>query len=346
MKFPYGNSDFRSVILDKYYYCDRTDRIPRLEQEKYQLFLRPRRFGKSMLLSMLENYYDVAAKEQFGPLFGHLKIGKNPTRLRNSYFILKWDFSCIDASGSLKEIRQSLFNHVNGTIKRFVLKYAAYDLPPITINNEDALSSIQSLTSAVEMTGRPVFLLIDEYDNFANEVMMSVERSVDHYEALVKKEGILKTVFKNIKASASGSMFDRIFITGVSPVVMSDMTSGFNIGENVYLEPEYNDLCGFTEAEIHDIVEKMRSEISLISSESNKVHTSEPNKDYTCESSSEHTGEPNKVHTGELPAQKESLPSNKSLPSDESLPLVEEIVNIMRLYYDGYTFTRNGTIRV
>ena len=96
MKFPYGVCDFRKIILNGYFYCDRTDKIPLLEQSDSQLFIRPRRFGKSLVLSMLENYYDVAKKDEFLDIFGHLKIGKNPTDLRNSYFILRFDFSCKD----------------------------------------------------------------------------------------------------------------------------------------------------------------------------------------------------------------------------------------------------------
>ncbi|WP_080800168.1 AAA family ATPase, partial [Desulfamplus magnetovallimortis] len=257
MNFPYGYSDFKEIILNRYFYCDRTDRIRQLECDKYQLFLRPRRFGKSLLLSMLENYYDVAKKDLFEQLFSHLEIGKKPTPLRNSYFILKWDFSCIDASGSVDQIRQSLYDHINNCIKRFIICYQNYNIPPINIDPGNALSSIQSLSNAVEFMDRSVYLLIDEYDNFANEVMMSGDHHIERYESLVRKEGILKTIFKNIKSLASSDVFDRIFITGVSPVVMSDITSGFNIGENIYFELDYNDLCGFTENEIHAVLSKM-----------------------------------------------------------------------------------------
>ena len=259
---------------------------------------------------MLENYYDVAKKKQFDALFGHLKIGKNPTPLRNSYFILKWDFSCIDASGSLDEIRQSLYNHINGSIEGFVLYYGAHALPEIKINPADALSSIQSLTSAVRMMDRPIFLLIDEYDNFANEVMMSADRSVDHYEALVKKEGILKTIFKNIKSSASASMFHRIFITGVSPVVMSDVTSGFNIGESVYFESDYNDLCGFTEEEISDTLIQIFPDVKALSNAS----TSD---------------------TDEAPLEAAIMEVT-----------VDEALAIMKLYYNGYQFSYDAAEQV
>ncbi|MBF0377538.1 MAG: AAA family ATPase [Desulfamplus sp.] len=263
MKLPYGICDFREIVLKDYFYCDRTDLISSIEKDKFQLFLRPRRFGKSLLLSMLENYYDVAKKDQFDDMFGKLKIGKNPTPLRNSYFILKWDFSCIDASGSLDDIRQSLFNHINLCIRQFILNYKNYDIPEIRIDEADALSSIKSLSNAMQSVNLPVFLLIDEYDNFANEVMMSSIMKSEKYESLVQKEGILKAVFKNVKAAASNSVFDRIFITGVSPVVMSDITSGFNIAKNIYFKPKYNHLCGFTAKEVEDAVNTIAQECGI-----------------------------------------------------------------------------------
>ncbi|MEE4355327.1 MAG: AAA family ATPase [Desulfococcaceae bacterium] len=250
MKFPYGICDFREIVTKDYFYCDRTDRIPLLEKGKYLLFLRPRRFGKSLLLSMLSNYYDVAKAGEFDTLFGQLKIGKNPTPLHNRYFILQWDFSCVDPSGSVQDIRRSLYNHINTCIEDFLRYYGDYDIRGVKISPDDAVSSIASLISAVRMTDYPVYLLIDEYDNFANEVVMGINRSSeDTYERLVRKEGALKTVFKAVKSSTSHSLFDRIFITGVSPVVMSDITSGYNIAENIYLKPLFNDLCGFTHAE-------------------------------------------------------------------------------------------------
>jgi hypothetical protein len=266
MKFPYGISDFKSIICEGYFYCDRTDKIALLENTKSQLFIRPRRFGKSLVLSMLENYYDVAKKDEFEAIFGGLKVGKNPTALRNSYFILKFDFSCVDPTGSAEDVKKALFNHINARINDFykIYNYKGVNLPTIEIDREDALYSIDSLITSVRMTPYPVYLLIDEYDNFANTVMMGVQRSSEgRYEALVHEEGPLRTFFKAIKSATSGSMFDRVFITGVSPVVMSDITSGYNIAKNVYLEPEYNDLCGFRQAELEDVIKKIVDECGL-----------------------------------------------------------------------------------
>jgi len=264
MKFPYAISDFREIMREGYFYCDRTDRLPLLEQGKYLLFLRPRRFGKTLLLSMLANYYDVARGDEFGDMFGKLRIGREPTPLHNRYFILEWDFSCVDPFGTAESIRRALHDHVNSRIKRFRARYGDWLGTEIEIDPHNAINSVESLATAAQMASRPVFLLIDEYDNFANEVMMGVRREKEElYEALVYEEGPLRTLFKAVKASTTHSLFDRIFITGVSPVVMSDITSGYNIAENMYLDEELNDLCGLHEAEIGTAVKKIAEECGL-----------------------------------------------------------------------------------
>jgi hypothetical protein len=261
MKFPYGISDFNKIITEHYFYCDRTDRIPTLESAGNSLlFLRPRRFGKSLLLSMLANYYDVAKSDSFEKLFGKLLIGKNPTKLHNKYFILELDFSCVKVSGNAHDIERALYDHINDCIIDFTVYYESYLKREVRINPDNALSSIKSLITSIRKTDYPIYLLIDEYDNFANEVMMSTRENTNNYEALVYGDGLLKTLFKQIKSSAGKSLFDRTFITGVSPVVMSDITSGYNIAENIYLESEFNDLCGFTEKEINDVMKKIEEE--------------------------------------------------------------------------------------
>jgi hypothetical protein len=258
MRFPYGLSDFATLIGEGYFYQDRTDRIPLLEEAGRQLiFIRPRRFGKSLLLSMLEHYYDVNRAARFDALFGHLAIGQHPTPLRNQYFVMKWDFSLVKAQGAVKEIEAALHQHLNDRIAQFAADYATYLTRPITIRPENAISSLESVLTATTATPHKIYLLIDEYDNFANEVLMARQ---EHYEALLYGEGLLKTVFKAVKAAASGRGVDRVFITGVSPVVLSDMTSGYNVGENIYLEPAFNDLCGFTEAELAAVLARMTEE--------------------------------------------------------------------------------------
>ena len=140
MRFPYGISDFKKIVTKGYFYCDRTDRIPLLEKGEYLLFLRPRRFGKSLLLSMLANYYDVARKNQFRDIFGHLKIGRNPTPLHSQHLILQWDFSCVDPFGSAGDIRKALHDHVNSRIKRFRTFYKERLDTEIEVDPDNPLS--------------------------------------------------------------------------------------------------------------------------------------------------------------------------------------------------------------
>ena len=257
MRFPYGIADFAAILHEGYFYVDRTDRIPLIENAgKQLLFLRPRRFGKSLWLSTLENYYDLARANDFKRLFGGLKIGQNPTPLHNRYFVMRWDFSMVDPGGDLATIRRSLFNYLNICIKDAVSRYGDWlDGRVVDINPDDGLASFQSLLSIVSQTPHKLYLLVDEYDNFANEVMISPLRGTNRYEELVQGEGIIKTLFKAVKSGASGNGIDRVFLTGVSPVVLSDMTSGYNVAENLSQRPLFHDLCGFSESELRVALE-------------------------------------------------------------------------------------------
>ena len=262
MRFPYGVCDFEKVMTEGYFYVDRTDKIPIIEETgEYMLFLRPRRFGKSLVLSMLENYYDVAKAKLFEQLFGHLAIGQNPTPKHNQYLVMNWDFSAVDSTGSAEDVRQRLHNHINGCIEHFTVRYRNFLEHEIQLHPTDALRSLQSVLAAVEGTPYQLYLLIDEYDNFANEVMMAGQsNSRERYEALIQGEGALKAVFKAVKAATKGMGLARLFITGVSPVVMSDISSGFNIAKNISQTPKFNDLCGFWEAEIVVALQRLASE--------------------------------------------------------------------------------------
>jgi len=227
-KFPYGISDFNLLIRGNYFYVDRTHHIRFIEEAGNQiLFLRPRRFGKSLLLSMLENYYDVAKASEFEQLFGDLAIGKNPTLIHNQYFVMKWDFSNVSPEGDADDIGQTLYKYVNNCIKEFALYYQDKLSIKIEIEPNNAISSFQSLLTAVFLSQHKLYLLIDEYDNFANEVMMgNHELSKSRYDALLSGEGVLRVLFKAIKSATSGRGLERVFITGVSPVAMTDITSG------------------------------------------------------------------------------------------------------------------------
>jgi hypothetical protein len=273
MKFPYGIADFYGIKTENYFYVDRTSCIPALEESgKQLLFLRPRRFGKSLLLSLLENYYDLKKADEFERLFGDLAIGQNPTPNHNQYFVLRWDFSAVTPHSDPAVIERTLHEYLNGRIAHFAAYYA--DLLPraIEINDHNALASFQSLLTAISLSPHRLYLLIDEYDNFANEILMGeTGANQQRYVSLLRGEGTLKTVFKNIKAAATGGGLDRVFITGVSPVVLSDMTSGYNVAKSIYLSPQFDELCGFTETEVRNTIQQVLAHCEQPASEVDTV---------------------------------------------------------------------------
>jgi len=264
MQFPYGIADFQRVVENKLFYVDRTNLIPKIEQAGDQLiFLRPRRFGKSLLLSMLENYYDIAKADKFDALFGHLAIGANPTPLHSSYVIMRWDFSLVSADGNAKKIGECLHQHINNCISSTLNKYEAHLQYQPTITPGNAIASFESLVGCIGNAGLKLYLLIDEYDNFANELMMGA--SNDHYGALLQGEGAVRSIFKAVKGATAGMGLERVFITGVSPIAMSDITSAYNVATNIYLLPDFNRLCGFTEDEVTHALTALTQEKGLAS---------------------------------------------------------------------------------
>ncbi|MEM7535956.1 MAG: AAA family ATPase [Chloroflexota bacterium] len=261
IKFPYGIREFAEIINGDYVYIDRTDKIRFMEEwGKELLFLRPRRFGKSLWLSTLMDYYDVRKADQFEQLFGHLAIGQEPTPLRNTYMVMRWDFSRVRSHGTIEQIETNLHECINDDIEVFQTDYEHILEGAIREHPTNALKTFSSALNAVRRAGYKLYLFIDEYDNFANEVMMSVQQGRKNYDSLVTGEGMFKTFFKNIKSFGSGNGLDRVFITGVSPIVMNDVTSGANVFEDVYWFQEFNDLCGFWEHEVSEMLTRAIAE--------------------------------------------------------------------------------------
>jgi hypothetical protein len=265
MNFPYGISDFHRLITSGYFYADRTGHLPLIEKAGDQLvFLRPQRFGKSLLLSMLENYYDLAKADEFERLFGHLAIGRNPTPRHNQYFVLKWDFSNVKAQGDSSDLEIALHEYLNQQIRDFAEYYQGRLARPIEIIPKNAVASFVSLQTAVRLTPHRLYLLIDEYDNFANELLMrGGPDSQNRYQDLVQGEGMLKTIFKAIKSASTGRGLERVFITGVAPLALSDVSSGYNVSKNLSLSARFQDLCGFTESEIRQTLDAVTAECRL-----------------------------------------------------------------------------------
>ena len=260
IELPYGIADFRSIRRDGMVYVDRTGFIRELERlGRVLVFLRPRRFGKSLWLQTLANYYDLRRIDEFDELFGGLEVGHRPTPLAHRYFVLQWNFSNVDPSGGVEQITESLHRHVSYQVEAFASDYEGHLGAPVKFDDRpDAV--LASLLSVVRKTPYKLYLLIDEYDNFVNEVMA---KDVDTYHALFENDGPFKQLFKSVKNATEGFGLERIFVTGVSPIALNDLTSGFNIAKDVSLVPEMATLCGFREAEVGHLLEDIAGERDL-----------------------------------------------------------------------------------
>ena len=251
---PIGMDSFEKVREGDYYYVDKTSFIPVIEQsDRFFFFIRPRRFGKSLTLNMLQHYYDVRTRDKFDALFGDLYIGKHPTRDRNSYLVLYLNFSGI--SGELHNYRQGLDAHCNTSFDYFCDIYAEYlpkGIKEVLNEKAGAVEQLDYLYHQCELAGQQIYLFIDEYDHFTNAILSDAE-SIHRYTEETHKEGYLRAFFNRVKAGTYSSI-KRCFITGVSPVTMDDLTSGFNIGTNYSLTPKFNAMMGFTEDEVREML--------------------------------------------------------------------------------------------
>ena len=255
---PYGMSDFATIRRENRYYVDKTMFIPKLEEFKYQMFLRPRRFGKSLMLNMLAAYYDVNNKDSFDELFGGLYIGDNPTEERNKYLILRFDFSKVNPDE--KKVDESFNALVLDTLIKFTLKYQNL-LPEGTIdkvsNQTESNTAFSVLLGLVQLIGQQIYVIIDEYDNFANTMLADSETN---YKNLTHGDGFFRLFFNNLKACTNDNdaAVSRIMISGVTPLTLSDVTSGYNIGMNISADSQFNSLAGFTETEFRQMLEYYR----------------------------------------------------------------------------------------
>ena len=251
---PYGMMNFAVIRRDDCYYVDKTRFIPIIEDaDKFFFFNRPRRFGKSLTVSMLQHYYDIAAKDKFDALFGDLYIGKYPTRDRNSYLVLYLNFSGI--VGELHNYRKGLDAHCQTMFDYFCDIYADYlpqGIKEKLDEKEGAVEQFEYLFTECNKTNQRIYLFIDEYDHFTNAILADPE-SLHRYTNETHGEGYLRAFFNKVKAGTYSSI-ERCFITGVSPVTMDDLTSGFNIGTNYSLSPKFNEMIGFTEEEVRQML--------------------------------------------------------------------------------------------
>ncbi|MCI5207329.1 MAG: AAA family ATPase, partial [Candidatus Electrothrix sp. ATG2] len=259
MKIPYGISNFKSLITEGYLYVDKTPFIETLEEQgKYNILLRPRRFGKTLFLSTLRHYYDIRCKEEFEPLFGNLAIGHNPTPLKNSYQVLFMEFSGI-ADTDAKAVEQEFRIEVQKRLCNFLRRY---DYPAESVQQvkatPSAASAMKIFFSCVEDAN--IYLMIDEYDHFANTILGS---SLERFREIVGRGGFMRSFYETVKTATMEGIVDRFFITGVTSITLDSMTSGFNISENITHHRLFNQVLGFTEEETKSIVEPLAADCTL-----------------------------------------------------------------------------------
>jgi Predicted AAA-ATPase/PD-(D/E)XK nuclease superfamily len=273
IKIPYGISDFKSLIEEGYFYQDRTHFIEELEKwdSKFPVFLRPRRFGKSLFVSMLHHYYGLEYKAIFQSLFGNLYIGKQPTNRVNSYLVLSFEFSRIDTSSYESTYEGFLVNVIEGA-RNFLFSYPQFyteeDISTV-LNQSSPEAMIKTLFGITKSRKVPykIYLLVDEYDYFANELLsFDLVRFKDN----VSQNGFVRKFYESLKTAARDGIIDRIFITGVAPITLDSLTSGFNISSNISTNPIFHDMVGFTHKEVGAILKEfgiLEDKIPLIMSD-------------------------------------------------------------------------------
>ncbi|MCL2064464.1 MAG: ATP-binding protein [Candidatus Cloacimonetes bacterium] len=250
----YGISSFADISGNNAYYVDKTMFIPEIEKTRFNFFIRPRRFGKSMLLSMLGLYYDIHSKEKFDTLFKETWIHEHHTEERGKYLILYLDFSAV--AQATDDLQKSFNNYCNIEIWAFMRRNKEYIHENIVemVNKENAISDkLNILVHGIRESNQKFYIFIDEYDNFTNALLS--EEGAELYHQITSQNGFFKDFFRTLKTLTSGMnpALSRLFMTGVSPITLDDVSSGFNIGTNISLIPEYNTLLGFTENDVSEI---------------------------------------------------------------------------------------------
>ncbi|WP_448530371.1 AAA family ATPase [Raineya sp.] len=252
--FPYGISNFAQIVTQNYVYVDKTAYLELFEksQEKFVIYLRPRRFGKSLFLSLLEHYYDLNRKNEFESLFAKYYIGKNPTAFANSYRILFFNFSAVDTT-SYQKSYEGFLDEVRSKIKAFQRYYEVFDKDDFQdiISQKSPEKILRNFCNLYPDRKTKVFLLIDEYDHFANEILL---RNIDEFKKSVSLNGYVRKFYEAIKNGTQLGVIDRFFITGVSPITLDSLTSGFNIVKNLTHHKEFEVMMGFSEKEVKDLL--------------------------------------------------------------------------------------------
>ena len=245
---PYGVSRFEQVRNENLYYVDKTSYLPALEDTRNYLFLiRPRRFGKSLFISMLQAYYDIAKADRFDHLFDGLWIQQHPTPLKNTFQVVYFDFSLISAGRG--ELEENFNTYCAIVMDSFIERYKDYyseEFYRKVKATDNAGTKMKLVNNEAQQKGYPLYLIIDEYDNFTNVILS--DGGKDLFRNLTHASGFYREYFKLFKA-----MFSRVFLIGVSPVTLDDLSSGYNIDWNISQDPRFNAMLGFSEADTHEM---------------------------------------------------------------------------------------------
>jgi hypothetical protein len=248
-RIPYGISDFKQVRAENKYLVDKTMYFEKMERAGNFLFLvRPRRFGKSLFLNMLEAYYDINGKDSFETLFKGMYVEKHPTEYRNKYQVLHLDFSLVGSD--IENLRPNFSNYLTSCCETFVRKYASYypeGVPEEILRGKTGMDILNRLNLAAHAAGCRLYLIVDEYDNFTNNVLNV--KGQQAYHDLTHGTGFYRDVFKLFKP-----MFDRIIMLGVAPITLDDLTSGYNIALNMTIDARFNQMLGFSEEDVRQMI--------------------------------------------------------------------------------------------
>ena len=279
---PYGMMNFVAIREDNFYYVDKTRFIEKIERaNRFFFFIRPRRFGKTLTMSMLHHYYDINAADKFEQLYGDLYIGQHPTPNHNKYLIICLNFAAINAD--LGNYRSALDAHCRLEFTQVCKRYA-HLLPPNAVEDllkeEGAVMQLDYLCKICSDANQKIYLFIDEYDHFTNNILTDAAR-LDEYRSETHGAGYLRTFFNIIK-SGTYSSIERVFITGVSPVTLDDLTSGFNIGTNYSLSYGFNEMVGFTEQEVREMLTYYSQQYGFNHSVDELIEVMKPYYDNYC----------------------------------------------------------------
>jgi Predicted AAA-ATPase/PD-(D/E)XK nuclease superfamily len=257
VRIPYGESNFKEVIFGNYYYIDRTNYIQELENNasNFVFYLRPRRFGKSLIVSMLHHYYGMEHQANFERLFGRLAIGKNPTEKANKFMVLRFEFSRISTINAEKTFEGFLDNTRHGIalfLKVYEKHFTEQQIADI-LHQDSPVRMLKELFTAhkINEIAHPIYVLIDEYDHFANEL---ISFNFPLFLQMVGRNGFVRKFYETIKTATGDGIVKGLFVTGVSPITLDSMTSGFNIANNLTLENRFHQMMGFEEKEVKELL--------------------------------------------------------------------------------------------